>query len=92
MAMANEHHIPIGPALRFDQLADDPHLQARSALVSEDHPVLGSFLTLGSPVRVPGEEMPLRSAPAHGADTAEVLSELGIGPDEVETLRKEGVI
>jgi crotonobetainyl-CoA:carnitine CoA-transferase CaiB-like acyl-CoA transferase len=92
MAVASEHHVPMGPALRFDQLADDPHLQARSELVREDHPLLGSFLTLGSPVSVPGQEMPLRSAPAHGADTDEVLSELGIGPAEVEALREEGVI
>jgi crotonobetainyl-CoA:carnitine CoA-transferase CaiB-like acyl-CoA transferase len=32
------------------------------------------------------------AGPAHGADTADVLAEIGIGSDELEQLRSDGVV
>ncbi len=90
--LARQHDIPLCPALRFDEVADDPHLQARGMVVTEDHPVLGQFRTVASPIRVLGESFSLRSAPAHGQDTDEILVALGYTPDEVEQLHRHGVV
>jgi crotonobetainyl-CoA:carnitine CoA-transferase CaiB-like acyl-CoA transferase len=90
--IASSHDIPMGPALRFDEVADDPHLTARGMIVQEDHPLFGPLLTLGNPIRVPGETFSIRSAPSLGQHTQEVLLSLGYSLDEVEQLHKEDVI
>jgi crotonobetainyl-CoA:carnitine CoA-transferase CaiB-like acyl-CoA transferase len=90
--LARRHDIPLCPALRFDEVADDPHMQARRMVLSEDHPVLGQFLTLGSPIRVLGESFSLHSAPSHGQHTDEILAAIGYTPDEVEQLHHDGVV
>jgi crotonobetainyl-CoA:carnitine CoA-transferase CaiB-like acyl-CoA transferase len=92
VAIAIEHDIPMGPALRFDEVADDPHLVARGMLVQEDHPELGPLVTLGSPIRVPGESFAVRSAPALGQHTEEVLESLGFTETEITGLRTQGVV
>jgi len=92
VAVAIQHDIPMGPALRFDEVADDPHLAARGMLVEEEHPVLGPLLTLGSPIRVPGETFAVRSAPSLGQHTEEILTSLGLTPAEIGLLRNDGVV
>ncbi|MDX5361762.1 MAG: CoA transferase, partial [Alphaproteobacteria bacterium] len=47
---------------------------------------------LTGPVRVGGAEVPARAAPALGCDTADVLSTIGLGPDDIARLRADGVI
>lgn len=90
--IAAQHDIPMGPALRLDEIAADPHLMARGMLVQEDHPMFGPLLTLGSPIRVSGEVFSVRSAPALGEHTDEVLLSLGHTLGELEQLRGDGVI
>jgi crotonobetainyl-CoA:carnitine CoA-transferase CaiB-like acyl-CoA transferase len=90
--IAADHDIPMGPALRFDEITGDPHLIARGMLVEEVNPTLGTLLTLGSPVRIPGEPSLVRSAPALGEHTDEILVSLGHTPGELEQLRNDGVI
>ena len=92
MRLAGEHDIALGPALRFDEVAGDPHLQARGQIVVEQHPVFGDVLTLGNPVLVPGEEFTVRSAPALGQHTDEVLEELGYDEPARARLRELGVV
>jgi crotonobetainyl-CoA:carnitine CoA-transferase CaiB-like acyl-CoA transferase len=92
MQLAIEHDIAMGPALRFDEILDDPHLRARSQVVTEIHPVFGAMRTLGNPIAVPGETFAVRSAPAHGEHTDEVLAGLGYDKERVAALRAAGVI
>ncbi len=92
MQLAVEHDIAMGPALRFDEIADDPHLASRGQVVVEDHPVFGEMRTLGNPIIVPGEEFVVRSAPALGQDTDAVLAELGYGEQERTQLHDAGVV
>jgi crotonobetainyl-CoA:carnitine CoA-transferase CaiB-like acyl-CoA transferase len=71
----------------------DPHLVARRALVTVEHPEVGSERHIGNPLRL--SRTPLRTAaaaPLLGADTAQVLTAvLGLGSDEVERLVDSGV-
>jgi crotonobetainyl-CoA:carnitine CoA-transferase CaiB-like acyl-CoA transferase len=92
MQIAIDADIAMGPALRFNEIQNDPHLQARHQVVTEHHPVFGEMLTLGNPIIVPGVEFAVRSAPAHGQDTDEVLTELGFAKAEIAELRSKGVV
>ncbi|HEX4530785.1 MAG TPA: CoA transferase [Acidimicrobiia bacterium] len=92
MEIAIEHDIAMGPALRFDEIDTDPHLRARGMVVTETHPVLGEFETLGNPVVVPGAEFELRSAPTLGQHTDAVLAELGYDDEQCARLRADGVV
>ena len=92
MQVAVEYDVALGPALRFDEVAGDPHLQSRGQVVVEEHPVFGDVLTLGNPVVVPGEQFTIRSAPALGQHTDEVLEELGYDADHRAHLHDLGVV
>jgi crotonobetainyl-CoA:carnitine CoA-transferase CaiB-like acyl-CoA transferase len=92
MEVAIEHDIALGPALRFDEIQDDPHLRARGQVVTEQHPVFGDILTLGNPIVVPGETFTIDSAPSHGQHTDEVLAELGYDEAARDGLRAAGVV
>ncbi len=70
--------IPAAPYNRVDDLFDDPHLDAIGFWQEYDHPTEGPTLQYVTPIRFDGERAPLgRPAPELGADTAEVLGELG---------------
>jgi crotonobetainyl-CoA:carnitine CoA-transferase CaiB-like acyl-CoA transferase len=92
MEVAVTHDVTMGPALQFDEVGDDPHLAARGMVVTDDHPVVGSFRTVGNPLLVPGEEFVVRPAPSLGEHTDEVLSELGYDDERRADLRTRGVI
>jgi crotonobetainyl-CoA:carnitine CoA-transferase CaiB-like acyl-CoA transferase len=92
MQVATDHDIALGPALRFDEIQTDPHLQAREQIVTEQHPVFGPILTLGTPIVVPGKALNIQSAPALGQHTDEVLAELGYDESAREKLRANGVV
>jgi crotonobetainyl-CoA:carnitine CoA-transferase CaiB-like acyl-CoA transferase len=90
--VAIDADVAMGPALRFEEIVDDPHLRARDMVVTDDHPVVGPFLTYGNPVMVPGRPFTIRPAPAHGQHTDEVLTSLGYGTGEIASLRDRGVV
>lgn len=71
------------PVLELDELADDPHLRARSTLVTEPD---GSLTASPAPrlSRTPGRTGP--APEATGADTRDVLRESGFGDDEIDAL------
>ena len=92
MQIAVDHDIAMGPAVHFDEIQDDPHLVSREMVVTEHHPLFGDFLTLGNPLVVPGEHFTVRSAPAHGEHTDEILAELGYDDATRDDLRAAGII
>lgn len=73
-------------------LAHDPHLAAREAYVSVDHPRLGKTLVVRPPWRMRGAEI-RGPAPLLGQHSAEVLCEvLEMAPEEVERLENEKIV
>ena len=67
-----------GPALRRQQVVDDPHTKAREMVVEMEHPEAGTVYGLGIPVKLsatPGSVR--RPAPLLGQHTEEILAELG---------------
>ncbi len=52
----------------------------------------GDFRMVAPAFRFPGEPMPRQAAPAFGADTDTVLTEIGYDAERIATLRAAGVI
>jgi len=58
-----------------------------------DHPVAGKVLVTGTPVSINGEvELEAQMPPEHGANTEEVLLELGYSWEEIGSLRESGAV
>lgn len=85
--------IPAGPIYDVAQMLDDPQAKARGMVVETQHPVFGSLLTIGNPVKLSETPWALRRvAPRLGDHTAEVLSELGYSQSEMAGLHAQGII
>ena len=61
-------------------------------LMEIDHPTAGKIKRLRFPVKLSRTPAELRNPPLLGKYTEEVLKELGYRPQEIETMRGEGVI
>jgi crotonobetainyl-CoA:carnitine CoA-transferase CaiB-like acyl-CoA transferase len=47
---------------------------------------------LANPIRINGQRLPNRPAPLLGADTDVILTDLGIGADELAALKLAGIV
>jgi crotonobetainyl-CoA:carnitine CoA-transferase CaiB-like acyl-CoA transferase len=54
------------------------------------HPTRPDFRVLVNPIKLDGERLPSRSAPALGEHTEAVLREAGLTPSEIEALCASG--
>ena len=57
-----------------------------------EHPTRPDFRMVPPAFRLPGDDMPRRAAVACGADTDDVLCELGYSEERIAMLRKQGVL
>lgn len=70
-------NVPCGPINTLEQVFADPHVQARGLRVELPHPVAGTTPGVASPLRFSKTPVQYRrAAPALGADTAAVLTDL----------------
>jgi crotonobetainyl-CoA:carnitine CoA-transferase CaiB-like acyl-CoA transferase len=84
----NEAGIPSGPINRVSEALSSPQTLARAMVVE-----LGPFRTVGLPIEMSETPASARlEPPMLGADTDEVLGELGYMVDEVEEMRAAGVV
>jgi formyl-CoA transferase len=92
----NAAGVVAGPVATDTDVVNDPHLAGRHMLVEHPRPdgVAQPVLLPGLPVKFAEvAEGPERRVPWFGEHTDEVLgSELGLGPDELSTLRADRVI
>jgi formyl-CoA transferase len=83
--------IPAGPIYNYAQALDNDHVRHRKMVMEIEHPVEGKVRAIGFPVKLSGTPQQLRMPPPLlGADTEEILVELGIGREAVEKLRAGG--
>ncbi len=84
--------VPSGPVLSVPEVLDDPHIRDRGLI--DQYQVGDEQLNIaGSPVRISGARPAASSPPPElGADTDAILSELGLSEEDVQSLRREGVI
>ena len=85
--------IPCGPISTVDEIVGDPQVRAREMLVEIDHPSAGRITIPGLPVKCSGTPGAIRRPPPRlGEHTPEVLTELGLSPDDLPRLQREGVV
>ena len=87
MRFCDEVGIPAIPVLTFEDLAKDEHVVATQMFEVVDHPTEGAYKHVRSPVRfTDSSDTPHRFAPRAGENTREVLEEVGVPADVIQTL------
>ncbi|MGB8279126.1 MAG: formyl-CoA transferase [Methylovirgula sp.] len=93
MDICNPLDIPCGPILSMQEIAEDPSLRATGTVVEVDHPVRGSYLTVGNPIKLSDSPTEVVRSPLLGEHTDEILSYvLGYGDEELATIRASGAL
>ncbi|WP_018387632.1 formyl-CoA transferase [Ancylobacter sp. FA202] len=78
--------IPCAPVLSMKEIANDPSLRKSGTVVEVDHPKLGKYLTVGSPIKFSDVEVEITASPLLGQHTNEVLADLGYSQEEIVAL------
>ncbi|WP_018461011.1 CaiB/BaiF CoA transferase family protein [Thermus oshimai] len=86
--------IPAAPVNDLAEAFADPQAQARGAVWTLEHPLLGALPTLANPLRFLSRTpaRPTLPPPLLGQHSREVLLEAGFSQEEVEGLLREGVV
>jgi crotonobetainyl-CoA:carnitine CoA-transferase CaiB-like acyl-CoA transferase len=93
VALLREHGVPCMAVAELSAVAEDEQVQAAGSLFESDHPVLGRITGPRPPARFGLQETTQPTpAPQPGADTDEVLKEIGFSGSEIADLRSGGEI
>jgi formyl-CoA transferase len=85
--------IPCGAVLDSVEVLSDPHLRQTGFITDLEHPRRGVYPMPGNPVRLSDSPTEVVRSPLLGEHNAEVFGTLlGVGPEELETLRRDDVI
>ena len=82
--------VPCGACLDTGEVLADPHLRAREMIVEVPHPVRGSYITAGNPIKLSASPTAIGMAPLLGQHRQEILKELGYDPAAIEALEADG--
>jgi crotonobetainyl-CoA:carnitine CoA-transferase CaiB-like acyl-CoA transferase len=89
----NQAGVPCGPVYRMDEVFADPQVEHLAMTEPVQHPALGRLDILRNAVRMTDGPATVRTpSPDIGADTDEVLTELGYPREEIDRLHAQGVI
>ncbi|MGN7800332.1 CaiB/BaiF CoA transferase family protein [Leifsonia sp. 22587] len=91
--LCDQHGVWSGPVLDYQGVADDPHIQAAGMIVEQPHRDGSTIRTTRVPIQL-SETPPSirRGAPALGADTHDLLLELGYSKAAVERMLAVGSV
>jgi crotonobetainyl-CoA:carnitine CoA-transferase CaiB-like acyl-CoA transferase len=95
VTMLLEHHVPCAPVRSIAEVVADPETRRRGMLLDSEFPTRGAISVIGSPIMLSESDysrFPLYPPPVLGQHTAQMLASFGIGTDEIERLRAEGVV
>ncbi|MFJ6833393.1 formyl-CoA transferase [Streptomyces sp. NPDC091209] len=89
----NAQSIPCGPILSTKEIIEDASLAANDMVVEVEHPERGSYVTVGSPLKLSDSPVDITASPLLGEHNEEIyIGELGLGDEELRLLKSGGVI
>jgi crotonobetainyl-CoA:carnitine CoA-transferase CaiB-like acyl-CoA transferase len=88
-----EAGIPAGLINDLGEVFEDAQVRHRGLRLELPHPLAGVVPLVASPLRLSATPVGYgRPPPTLGQHTAEVLAEVGLGPEEIASLREDGII
>jgi crotonobetainyl-CoA:carnitine CoA-transferase CaiB-like acyl-CoA transferase len=83
----------VGPVNSYEELLEDPQVRHNGSFVTYEHPTEGTVTTPGHAFSMSLTPPAVtRPAPLTGEHTREVLSDLGLGEDELDRLAADGTV
>jgi crotonobetainyl-CoA:carnitine CoA-transferase CaiB-like acyl-CoA transferase len=82
--------LPVAPVHDLQAALDNPYAKAIGMVRSLPHPARPDFRVLANPIKLDGERLASRRAPALGEHTEEVLLAAGLSQEEIDQLRACG--
>ncbi|HXC29435.1 MAG TPA: CoA transferase [Stellaceae bacterium] len=93
MALFEAAEVTASPVYDIDQFLADPHVQARAIVVDVPDAQVGELTMHNIIPRLSDTPGRLRTpAPEIGEHTAEILGQLGVAPEDLEALAREGIV
>jgi crotonobetainyl-CoA:carnitine CoA-transferase CaiB-like acyl-CoA transferase len=84
--------VPVAPVYGVDQALDNPWLETIGMRETIAHPDMPKMDVLVSPIKVDGKRLPSKAGPLMGADSEDILREIGYDDQAIAALRQSGVV
>jgi CoA:oxalate CoA-transferase len=89
----DEHAVPWSPVNTIDRALTDPEVLARNMVVELEHPVSGTYKSVGNPIKVSDTMEEFNPVPLLGQHSGEVLENiLHYDEGKIEQLFEEGIV
>ncbi len=93
MDILTEYDIPCGPILSMKEIAEDPSLRETGTVVEVDHPVRGTYLSVGNPIKLSDSPTVVTRSPLLGEHTEEILSSvLKLDAQRIREIKASGAL
>lgn len=87
LARLHDNDVPAARLLDYDEVFSHPQYEANDSVDVATHPQLGAMRRVKPPARFGGRRLaPASDSPDHGANTTEVLGELGYSASEIASM------
>jgi crotonobetainyl-CoA:carnitine CoA-transferase CaiB-like acyl-CoA transferase len=87
-----EHDVPCGPVQDYIEVGDDPQALENGYITTVEHPNLGPLRVVGVPAEFSETPGAVGIAPELGEHTDEILLSLGYDREQIDGLRRDGVL
>jgi crotonobetainyl-CoA:carnitine CoA-transferase CaiB-like acyl-CoA transferase len=84
--------VPAAPLLNVGEALENPFVRDRDRIQALRHQSGAPFELLATPVQLSGDKIPDKPAPEMGADSDELLRELGYDDDRIHRLRQDRIV
>ena len=93
VTVMNDAGIPAGPVNDIGQTFADPQVKHLGVAAPVEHPAVGAIDVIRNATNIEGVSGAIRRpSPEAGEHTDEILAQFGLGVDEVDRLRTDGVV